>query len=149
VLAKELRRVAPYAVLGLLVGLAGCGPSPELNIDRVVLAAAKNANDTTPIATDIVLTRDKALGDELRHISADQWFLRKSQVLKDHPGKLMVYSFEIVPGQVLDKEIDQDHDAWSGFVYARYLSKGDHRLEITHETVRLTFGKEDFSVAQK
>lgn len=58
----------------------------------VVIETAADANDNTPVAVDIVAIADNALLPTVQSLSATQWFNAKSQLLRDSPDGLHVWS---------------------------------------------------------
>jgi type VI secretion system protein len=141
---SETRRRAPAALLLalLLPVLGACAEKPALSVASVAIAAEDRANDFSPVAVDVVLVRDPKLVDELLKLSAGEWFLRRDQLLRDHPRDLSAHSWEVVPGQVLAQPLPDEPPAWAGLVFANYTKGGPHRLRVADPgPIAITLGE--------
>lgn len=91
------------------------------------------ANQTQPVAVDVLFVRDKDLIKKLMAMPASDWFQSRAQFLRDYPDpkELTVYHREWVPGQVIPcSAIVPRPDPRATFVFANYFSKGDHRARL-------------------
>lgn len=98
----------------------------------VVIETVADANDNTPVAVDIVAVTDTALLPAVQSLSAGQWFNAKSQLLRDAPDGLHVWSLELVPDSrfVAKDNPLQGVPAEAILLFARYRSAGEHRLRL-------------------
>ena len=98
----------------------------------VVIETAADANDNTPVAVDIVAIADDALLPTVQSLSATQWFNAKSQLLRDSPDGLHVWSLELVPDSRFVTTSSPLHGvkAEAILLFARYSSAGEHRLTL-------------------
>ena len=130
--------------LALPLTLAACADDPDLEISTVSMTAEPGANNDTPIRVDLVLVSDTKLLEELRRISAADWFKRRVQYLRDYPDFLSVFNWEIVPSRQYSAELPDRPSALAGLVFAGYSTPGDHRL-LTHDAaVKLRFAGSEF-----
>ncbi|GIV53600.1 MAG: hypothetical protein KatS3mg039_0118 [Candidatus Kapaibacterium sp.] len=79
----------------------GCSSSIYLQVD-----ADDNANFGAPVPVDIVFADSPELEQQLIALSAQEWFAKREQVLRDNPDEdvLKVVSFEFVPGQKIAEQ---------------------------------------------
>lgn len=130
--ASALRVGSCLAVMTLLVGCSSDGDSPDLSIDSVSLYSDLNANLNSATPVDLVLTYDSQVDKMVSSLSASKYFQNSLQLQRDNPTSLDVWHWELVPGQsVVDFEIDQSKgDALNAYVFANYLTPGDHRIKV-------------------
>lgn len=123
-----------YIIVSSLFLLAGCavGTLPELSMDSVSIYAEPDANQNSAIAVDLVMIYDEELVKTLGKMSASTYFDSSKQLLLDNPTLLDIWHWELVPGQIVqDFEPPQDKgDAFAAFVFANYLTAGDHRVKV-------------------
>ena len=137
-------RLRAAAALSLTLLAAACADKPSAMLDTVSVTVAPTANDTTPIAIDLIAVRDKALVDKLGALTAAEWFAQREQAMRDHPTTLGLTSWELVPGQTMRVERPQAEPAWAILVFANYASPGPHRLRVPDtRTLTLTAGEKD------
>jgi len=140
-------------LLAFLCLPAGCGvrravglaKTPALSLQVNVTA---RANGNAPVAVDLVSTTDKKILAELSKLSAKDWFDRRRQFQRDFPDKVSIASWEWVPGQQVEPiAISLAPKSRGAFVFAQYLTPGDHRatLDISGPAL-LTLGEDDFTV---
>lgn len=149
-----LRRAAGRAVSTLLLlaclGLAACGalskvteagasligmgpPKPAApEWKSLVVSAALDANDNSPVAVDVVFVRDAALVEALAATPAAKWFAMKADTERSFPDALSQISLELVPSQSLkfDAAALARHRALAAFVFAAYPTAGEHRERL-------------------
>ncbi len=137
-------RLRAAAALSLTLLAAACADKPSAMLDTVSVTVAPTANDTTPIAIDLIAVRDKALVDKLGALTAAEWFAQREQAMRDHPTTLGLTSWELVPGQTMRVQRPQAEPAWAILVFANYASPGPHRLRVPDtRTLTLTAGEKD------
>lgn len=116
------------------LALAGCipfvGGSP-VQLRGYALSAAPAANDSSPVAVDVVVVTDRALVAPVSKLSAADWFATRGQLLLDNPRGLAVTSLEPVPGQALPfQRLRWKGTAQAAFVFAGYAAPGHHRVRV-------------------
>jgi len=118
----------------LAIGLVSCTieDMPELSIDTVSIYAEPDANQNSAIAVDLVLVYNQELLKTFGQMSAAKYFASSKQLLLDNPSLLDVWHWELVPGQIVeDFSPPQDKgDAYGAYVFANYLTPGDHRVRV-------------------
>lgn len=141
-------RLRAAAALSLTLLAAACADKPSAMLDTVSVTVAPTANDTTPVAIDLIAVRDKALVDKLGALTAAEWFAQREQAMRDHPATLGLTSWELVPGQTMRVERPQAEPAWAILVFANYATPGPHRLRVPDtRTLTLTAGEKDVELA--
>ncbi|MBP2290302.1 hypothetical protein [Azospirillum rugosum] len=141
-------RLRIAATLSLALLATACADKPSARLDTVSVTVAPAANDTTPVAIDMVAVRDKALVEKLAALTAADWFGQREQTLRDHPTTVGVTSWELVPGQKLHTELPNQEPAWAILVFANYATPGPHRLRVPDtRTLTLTAGDKDVELA--
>lgn len=132
-----MRRAAMLAVAVLaLAMLSACSfprVVPRVSVSTVSFQALSNANQGYATRVDVVAVSDEALVQTLSKETAASWFANREQFVNGNPGKVTVWSREVVPGQSapqvsLNYFGRLDYDAI--FVFAEYLSPGDHRMML-------------------
>jgi type VI secretion system protein len=120
-------------VLGTLE-LVSCTypPEPELTMQSVSIYTDPDANQNSATAVDLVLVYDQNLTGTLGKMSASKYFDGLNQLLLDNPTLLDVWHWELVPGQIVEAFQPQQEKgyAWAAFVFANYLTPGDHRVKV-------------------
>ncbi|MBX9621289.1 MAG: hypothetical protein K2X28_04580 [Alphaproteobacteria bacterium] len=115
--------------LAVALSLTGCGP--DLSINSVTIYTDQDANQNSAIAVDLVVLYDDNLVKGLGQMSASQYFSTTSQLLLDNPTLLDIWHWELVPGQVVQVFSPETATAANGaYVFANYLTPGDHRLKV-------------------
>lgn len=133
--------------------LCGCGMfglfSSDMDLDEVKIHALHNANDNDAIAIDVVLILKERCDSQVSQLSASDWFSERAQILRDHPNCIAVKSWELVPDQSADVDIDED--PVTAYVFARYSSKGDHRIQIANnfDTIHILLKQTDFIIREQ
>lgn len=142
----------------LVLSLAGCGVVESLYGDGVLFGAARriefriapDLNDNYPVAVELIVVYTKALEKELGALTAQEWFERRAQFLRDFSKEEMqAFRWEWVPGQaVAPQEFDYNRGARSAILFASYATPGDHRVrvEAPNHALRVTLGEADFEV---
>ncbi|MDT3717922.1 type VI secretion protein [Pseudomonas oryzihabitans] len=122
-----------FSCLLLFSGCAFFGSRVALN--NVTIEVERNANGNSPVSVDFVATPDATLTQSLKGLTASQWFAQREQLQRDNPGRLDVWSLEVVPEQfAVFRDIPlHGVKAQDVLVYANYSTPGAHRLLITTE----------------
>lgn len=141
--------VALAMVLTLM--LSACGDGPDQSLDTVLFKVDETANNTAPVAVDIVYVRDKKLLDQISSFTAMDWLAKRAQLIRDNPDVLEVRSWELVPGQVLTADLSDADDAYGILVFANYATPGAHRLRIGADAsdITLKVGVNDIELQQQ
>ncbi|MBX9785775.1 MAG: hypothetical protein K2Y08_00405 [Alphaproteobacteria bacterium] len=127
---KTIARLA----FALALSLAGCGNDsvPELTINSVSIYTDQDANQNSATAVDLVVIYDQTLVSRIGTMSASQYFSNTQQLLLDNPTLIDIWHWELVPGQVVQAFTPEagETKAYAGYVFANYLTPGDHRIKI-------------------
>lgn len=102
----------------------------------LLITAAGNANANSAVALDLVLVKDAAMLESLLSMPAAKWFSMRSDLQRTFPEALTVYSYELVPTQLIrmDKKQFGRERVWAALVFARYSSPGEHRIRLLLNT---------------
>ena len=124
-------------------------PTPQVFLEKAYVSVDPKANLDTAIAMDLLVVYEEGLVDTLFKMSALNYFEKKAQILRDNPGQIDIWSWEVVPGQVVpprDIALSQAIPR-GGVVFANYLTPGDHRVRLGKETaVTIKLGSKDLSL---
>ncbi len=145
-------------VSGALLGvLAGC--SAVMKPVRVVGLAQKDltlqvsidpdANDASPVAVDVVAVESKKAVAEVTALTSQQWFARKTDLLRMKGKQIAVHSWEWVPGEVVPEiKLSDTVGSDAVLLFARYSTKGEHRAALPKVgRVVLQLKAQDFEIA--
>lgn len=138
--------VGLFSGVSLLSGCAGDDQIPMLTIDSVSLYADLDANQNSAIPVDMVLVYSTEVNKMISTLSASKYYQNSQQLQRDNPTALDVWHWELVPGQSVENfEINQSKgDAFDGYIFANYLTPGDHRIKISPSgEVKVLMLKED------
>jgi len=123
----------------MTLGLVSCsnGTLPELSIESVSIYTDPDANQNSATAVDLVIIYDEELVKILGQMSADKYFGASRQLLLDNPTLLDIWHWELVPGQIVQdfSPPQEQGDAFAAFVFADYLTPGDHRIRVSPEGI--------------
>ncbi len=113
-----------------LLGLTPKPVKPEWK--TLALRAADDANANSALAVDVVLVKDATVLESLLAMPAAKWFATRADVQRSFPLALTVYSYELVPTQIisLNEKLWRDQSAWAALVYASYAGPGEHRARL-------------------
>ena len=154
-LIRYKSEICLLAALSLLIFDGACGIVTRTRAlvkgdIKVSVNIAKEANQDSPLAVDLVIVFDEDLLKQLANYSADNWFEKREQIQRDFPeGKrLRIWNWEWAPGQhVSVKNVPMKADAKGGLVFAQYLSEGDHRARFNPlEDFHIEFQKDTFKI---
>lgn len=118
----------------LTVSLVSCTTKelPELSIESVSIYAEPEANQNSAIAVDLVMVYNADLLKTIGKMSAAKYFAASRQLLLDNPSLLDIWRWELIPGQMVAGFVP-DHDkgdAYGAYIFANYLTPGDHRIKV-------------------
>lgn len=132
---KFCRLLFPLVTLGLVS--CTIEDLPELSMDSVAIYTAPDANQNSAIAVDLVLVYNQELLKTLGQMSALKYFAASRQLLLDNPSLLDIWHWELVPGQVVENfsPAQDKGDAYGAYVFANYLTAGDHRLKVAPDGI--------------
>ena len=139
----------------MLAAALGCGTGSRslFGGDVSVKVAAEPAiNQDSPVPVELVIVFDKDLLAQLTGMTARDWFQKREQIHKDHPGEdeLVTLSWEVVPGQSLpEQSLSFGSGARGGLVFADYFADGAHRARVDpHQNLKIRLLAEDVAVEQ-
>lgn len=148
-------RIVAIVALGMAFVLSGCAATkslfqPSIALTEVKFDVARNANDSTPIAVEVVAVSDEALLAKMLTMTADQWFDPQSNLRRDYPALLQTWYYELTPG--LRMQVRRDPFARRGtravLLYAHYKGKGAYRLRLDpYPKASVVFGEKDIALA--
>lgn len=123
-----------YLIVLALI-LTGCAPSFlsfGLKAKKIEISADRDANDSSPVAVDVLVVYDEGVLEKLAQLPASQWFGTREQWKLDAPTKLRVTELEMVPGSVAVVRLGfrERYKAAGGLVFAGYPGAGEHRLRV-------------------
>jgi type VI secretion system protein len=134
----------------LMLALAGCSVVPSWlgggkSISRMSIVSEADANLDGATAVELVMSTSDDASAALLKLSARDWFLQRTQLLRDYPDDIKVASWELAPGQAVQlAEVDSPGGLKDAIVFASYATPGDHRLRLGDDSrVRLTLGGTD------
>lgn len=150
---------APMLAGLMLAALAGCGvvggADPIFRLSEVSLTAAPDANQDFATAVDLVIVFDPTAVQRLQSITAADWFQQRAQIQRDFPDGIAVKRWEVVPGSTIAPwpvpdgwlENAAGDTATAGFVFADYLSPGEHRARLESQSgLRIRLERDDFTL---
>ena len=135
----------------LIVGfLTGCSYFSNLfeyrvPLEKVHILVDKHANDTMAVAVDLVVVCDEELDAELKKMTAAEFFEKKEDLLMSDSDRMLVWHWEVVPGQKLKNlPIDfNEFDPTSGYVFAFYRNGYPNRVKVPDvKEIKIVLGKE-------
>jgi type VI secretion system protein len=154
-----MTRFAPAATrttVSLLaaLALAGCSTPSWLCLappgpNKVTLVAEPDANGNAAIAVDLLFITDTVAAQQIAGLSAQDYFVRRSQLKRDFPAGVQIHSWELAPGQIeRDSPVSATCNRASTLLFARYATPGDHRQVLTAaSSIVVLLGATDFTVS--
>jgi type VI secretion system protein len=148
------RSIVVAGVLAALV--AGCNAIGDgwqwafgdPKISSVTIDAQTDANDSTPVAVDLVAIKDSAAFSVLSNLKASDWFSGRDDWIRQYQQQLKVDSWEVVPGSHLNVVISRPGGKVVGYlIFANYLGSKIYRARVSgvkHITIML--GSRDVDV---
>lgn len=133
---------------GLVTSLTPRSGPPELQ--KISLSADRQANHGAPVAVDLVLVLEPKPFALLATLRAGEWFNNKTDLLRQHQNRLVVVSWEIVPGQsITPTEIPSTNGNLVGvLIFADYLGEQTYRADATGmREVQVYLAKDGFEIA--
>jgi type VI secretion system protein len=143
------------AWLATMLPLGGCATPSWLcwfpsGVSKVTLVTTPETNGGQAIAVDLVFVTQQLATQQIGALNARDYFIRRAQILRDFPQTVMVRSWELAPGQLVQNAAaNPPCNLVHTFVFADFASKGDHRATIAGGgPVQITLGPDDLSVKQ-
>ena len=133
---------------GLVITLTPRNGPPELQ--KISLSADRQANHGAPVAVDLVLVLEPKPFALLATLRAGEWFNNKTDLLRQHQNRLVVVSWEIVPGQnMAPAEIPSTSGNLVGvLIFADYAGEQTYRADATGmREVQVYLAKDGFEIA--
>lgn len=151
-----VRDVVTSVVCPLMVCLlAGCSTPSWLcyfpgGVKHLTLVTQPDTNTDRAIAVDLVFITQDLPAEEIGKLSARDYFIRRTQLLRDYPGAMIVRSWELAPEQlVLKADADPPCNLVQTYLFADYGTQGDHRATLDGaKAVEVTLGPDDLTVKQ-
>lgn len=154
--ARLLDLVVLAALLPLL-GALGCGTTRSFFGGELAAAIYTDPalNQNSPVQVELLVIYDNQLLQQVRSLTAQQWFAQRDQILRDGAARKSLVSryWELVPGQpvvpVVQEKLSFEVGARGAVVFANYASAGAHRLLLDpHQDVVIHLGESDVSSSQ-
>ena len=135
------------SVSGLVTRLTPNGGPVALK--KLSLKADRLLNSGAPVAVDLVLVFEQKPLVMLGALRAGEWFSNRQDLVRQYPNQLLVTSWEIVPGQVIESmSLAEGQEKLVGvLVFADYPGGQSYRADATGmPNVRVNLLKDDFSI---
>jgi type VI secretion system protein len=128
--APATRRLAAAALACLVLAAPGC--AAKVKTRAYAVQVAPEANQDSPVPLELVVVYHRDLLAQLQKLSAREWFQRREQFARDFPRGFRSLRWELVPGQSVElrRLPISRRGARAAFVFADYLTGGDHRLRL-------------------
>jgi type VI secretion system protein len=116
----------------------------------VEITVAPDVNLQSPVAVELIVVYQTPLVDELRKLSARQWFERADDLRRDYPKGFDSWGYEWVPSQcVAIDALQYSVGAKAVVVFADYVTPGSHRAVLdAHQPFRLDLEREGFVLGE-
>jgi type VI secretion system protein len=152
---RVCRFAMPVAWLTAVIQLAACSTPSWLcwfpgGVKTLTLVTQPDTNGNRAIAIDLVFVTQDLPAQEIGKLNARDYFSRRTQLLRDFPGAVQVRSWELAPGQLVEKaDTDPPCNLVRTYVFADYAVQGDHRAALGNaSSVVVTLGADDLTVMQ-
>lgn len=115
-------------------------------VEKINLKASDDLNDNSPVVVHVVIAYTPDLLKDLLKLDADTYFQKAQQIKDDNGENIDVFVKEVLPGRRVDMAIKPSKVTGEGAIlFARYSSKGDHRVNIGADyEVIIEMGKNSF-----
>lgn len=121
----------------------------QLPLENVNILVDKNANFTNAIALDLVIICDEKLNEDISKLSAVQYFEKKQDLISSNQDNILVWHWEVVPGQQL-KNLPitfNEFDPVGGYIFASYNNKSCNRIKIPRsKEIKIILKKQNYQV---
>ena len=116
------------------------------DLEYLSILSSTDMNGKWPVALALVRSDDPYIINELSKLSAVDWFNKEQEFRNDYPD-LVIDTWEIVPGQVLNDQYVGEGYELAGFFFARYHNTTANRLRlIISGDALLKLEKDSFSL---
>ena len=153
-LSSRLAWWTRFGTLLAMAGLAGCSTPSWLCLSppgptNVSLIVAPDANNHAAVAVDLLMITDLLAAQQIGAISAQDYFNRRPQLLRDYSGQIRVRSWELTPGQIArDVPVSQTCNRVRTLIFVRYATPGDHRQVLgPAQSIVISLDVDDFKVS--
>ncbi|MDR2724125.1 MAG: hypothetical protein LBB25_02890 [Holosporaceae bacterium] len=131
-------------------------PKKGLLLEKVTISTEDDMNNHAAVKFHIVIIYDQELLDELKKMSASEYFHTIIQLVRDNPDKMKIFEWQLsaqkrkLPASELEYE-DSNMVPLAAIAYGNYGSPGAHRVTVppTAKSIRVSFEKQDFRVEEK
>jgi len=124
----------------------------DFSLEQIMIVTEANMNNNGAMKAHLVIVYDKELMRELSAMTAYRYFDMVDQLIKDHPDKMKIYSWNLIaedrirPWQKIDT-LRSTMSPLGGFIFAGYDNMGVHRAKVpNYEKVKVVFGRSDFTI---
>lgn len=124
---------------------------PRIALNDLTFEVAPQANDSSPIAVELVVVSDEEVLKKLLTLSAAQWFEQNANLKRDYPQQLQSWYYEITPGQRMSfKPTEFSRQQGHGLLlFANYRGTGAYRLRLdVYSQATILFSDSEVRVAQ-
>ena len=121
----------------ILILLNGCAYlnslfSYNVLLEKVSILVDNNVNNNSAVALDLVVVCDEEINSEIGKMRAEEYFHKKSDLVMSNSDKILVWHWEVVPGQkLMNQQINfEEFDPINGYVFAYYANDNVNRVKI-------------------
>ena len=127
--------------------------SEDFSLEQIMVVTEADMNNHGAMRAHLVIVYDKELMHEISTMTAYRYFDMVDQLIKDHPDKMKIYSWDLIaedrirPWQKIDT-LSASMSPLGGFIFADYHnSMMAQRARIpNYEKIKVIFGKDTFSI---
>jgi hypothetical protein len=128
-------------------------PKGGIALEEVMLSVEEDMNNRGAVKLHIAIVYEKELMEELKKMSAEEYFRQVTQLVKDHPDKVKIYEWELVAKKRISPWLKIDYPTdhmqpLAGYVFAKYSGSGEHREKIpsSAEKIKIICEKNNFHI---
>lgn len=121
-------------------------------LQSISILTDQDVNGGYPLALDVVAITDLTVLNSLAGLRAAEWFSGKTDFQRQHQGKLTVFSWELVPGQIFTniKVAQEPRNVVGIVVYADYLGERSYRASVQNQKkIVIRLQRDDFYVVSE
>jgi len=115
---------------------------------NLTVSVTDKANDNSPVAVDVALIKDKNFWKSAQSMAAKDWFAQKDDLQRRYQSKLIVHSWEWVPGQPIPRiSMKLPRGVEGAMIFANYQSPGSHSAPLPQGVkVSVALQPDDFTM---
>ena len=124
----------------------------NVDIEQIMISVNQNMNQGGAVKLHVLIVYEKELIAELEKMSSREYFRQVDQLIKDHPDKMKIFSWELVAKQRIGPWTPLEYPIGhmiplAGFVFADYSTNGEHRAQLPiGKKVKITLEENDFEI---